>query len=140
MKQLFLCLFLGVAMCVPAHAADYNFLTFQQADGTQQSFGLSGLRLTFSGGNVLIEQNGQTTTLPLAQLSKMFFSQNATAISLPSSSLLPSPSSFLHPTSVYSLSGVCMGTFESVDQMQERLPQGVYMMKESGKTIIIYIK
>ena len=133
MRKLLLFLFLSVATVFQASATDYKYLTFQQADGTRQSFGVSGLKLTFSGGNMLVEQNGTTTTFPLSELSKMFFSEEATGIKqLPTEEQVG--------TVVYSLSGVRMGVFASPAEMQQKLPQGVYVMKKGDQTVKLNIK
>lgn len=133
MRQLLLFLFLTVATVFQASAADYKYLIFQQTDGTKQSFGVSGLKLTFSDGNMLVEQNGTTTTFPLSQLGKMFFSDEATGIK-------QLPIEEEHGSVVYSLSGVRMGVFASPAEMQQMLPQGVYVMKKGDKTVKVNIK
>ena len=74
MKQIAFLIFLFIASAFRAYASDYNYLIFQQTDGTEQAFGVSGLKLTFENGNMLVQQNGVTSTFPLSQLSKMFFS------------------------------------------------------------------
>lgn len=132
-KLLFFILYALFFSAAPSFATDYKYLIFQQADGTQQSFGVSGLKLTFSGGNMLVEQNGTTTTFPLSELSKMFFSEEATGIKqLPTEEQVG--------TVVYSLSGVRMGVFASPAEMQQKLPQGVYVMKKGDQTVKLNIK
>lgn len=132
-KLLFFILYALFFSAAPSFATDYKYLIFQQADGTRQSFGVSGLKLTFSGGNMLVEQNGTTTTFPLSELSKMFFSEEATGIKqLPAEEQVG--------TVVYSLSGVRMGVFASPAEMQQKLPQGVYVMKKGDQTVKLNIK
>lgn len=132
MKHFLLFSLLFVMSASWLHAADYNFLTFRQADGTEQSFGISGLTLTFSDGNLVVQQGGTTQTFPLSELNKMFFSESATAIAQPSSV----------PTAiqVFSVSGVRVGEFQSAEKMGQQLPQGVYMIKQGDKTVKVYIK
>ena len=136
MRQLLLLLVLFVASTFHASATDYRYLTFRHTDGTEQSFGVSGLKLTFSNGNMLVEQNGTTTTLPLSELGKMFFSEEATGIK----NLESGDRSQELGSVVYSLSGVPMGVFASPAEMQQRLPQGVYVMKKGDRTVKVYIK
>lgn len=63
-----------------AQAQSYNYLTLQQSDGTEQSVSVSGLKITFSDSEVIATNGTATVSVPLAQMSKMYFSQKATAI------------------------------------------------------------
>jgi hypothetical protein len=83
---------------------------------------------------MLVEQNGTTKTFPLSELSKMFFSEEATGIKQ-----LPTEEQVVG-TVVYSLSGVRMGVFASPAEMQQKLPQGVYVMKKGDQTVKLNIK
>lgn len=133
MKQIAFLIFLFIASAFHAYASDYNYLIFQQTDGTEQAFGVSGLKLTFENGNMLVQQNGVTSTFPLSQLSKMFFSGDTTGIE-------QLKENEEQPLTVFSPSGVRVGVFSSPTDLQQKLPRGVYMMKQGDKTIKVYIK
>lgn len=61
-------------------AQDYKYLTAAY-NSVEQSFELATVqKITFEGGNVRIATSQGTTTLPLSQMEKMFFSPTATAI------------------------------------------------------------
>ena len=78
MKKFFLILAFVMSAVLTISADDnYQFLTVQQTDGVEQSFTASGLTITFSQGNMVLNENGTTTTISLADLSKMFFSMTS---------------------------------------------------------------
>lgn len=58
------------------HAADYGYLTFQQADGTLTTLAAEGLKITFADGKLIAKQGTQTATLDLNELKTMFFSND----------------------------------------------------------------
>lgn len=74
MKRIFITLTAMVATMLNmyAYAADYPYLTFETADGTKTSVSTESLSITLSG-SVL---TAGTTSFNLADLSKMYFSEN----------------------------------------------------------------
>jgi hypothetical protein len=110
-----------------ASATDFNFLTFEKADGSMVSLPVSGLTLTFIDGN-LVASDG--TTLPLASLTKMFFTETSgisTVQSLASG-----------PSGIYTISGIYVG---EASNSLSRLPKGVYIIKSpQGVTKKIQIR
>lgn len=66
-------------------AEDYGCLALRQTGGTVTTLTANGLHITFADGNLVATQGGQTTTLPLADLTAMYFTtDDATGISAPS--------------------------------------------------------
>lgn len=110
-----------------AHAEDYSFLTLRMADGSEKSFAVSGLTLTPSGSSLVAASGSDTQTYSLAALEKMYFSATATGVDGVGASEGA-------PVEVYSLSGMSVGTFESLNQAQSRLPKGVYIAKQGTRT------
>lgn len=77
-----LVLFLLMAMgAVSASAQSYSYLTLQQTGGDEQSLSISGLKITFSGGNLVATNGTQTATIPLEKMQKMYFAAMPTGIS-----------------------------------------------------------
>lgn len=69
-------------LCAASLAADeYNYLTVT-CTGAEQSISLPTVqKITFADGNAVVTaSDGQTYTYPLAELQKMTFTANATAI------------------------------------------------------------
>ena len=139
MKKIFLILAFVVSAVFTASADDFQFLTVQQSDGVEQSFTAAGLTITFSQGNMVLNENGTTTTISLADLSKMFFTNEATGIKN-----LPNESE--ESLAVYDLSGrkvmdVANSQLRNLSTSQLRnlstsqLPKGVYIV--NGKKIVV---
>lgn len=133
-KSLFFLLTLGAV--ATAQADDYSYLTFQTSDGQAQSVASASLVITFANGNlVATDNNGATTTLPLASLSKMYFSSESTGIDAPSSSI---------PTDehveVFTLAGISLGQYENLQQAETTLAKGIYVVKSPSQTLKIVVK
>ena len=123
-----------VASFVTANASDYKFLTVQQSNGTEQSFTASGLTITFSSGNMVINENGTSTTISLAGLSKMYFSDESTGIKNLTNEGEESVEVFdLQGRRLPSLQGGAGGKFS-------QLPKGVYIVKQGDRSFKITVK
>jgi len=57
----------------------YESLSFSRKDGTVVSYGVDGLKITFSNSNAVIRNNETTGTLALNTLDYMYFSDAATS-------------------------------------------------------------
>ena len=143
MKKIFLMLAF-VASFVTANAGDYKFLTVQQTNGAEQSFTASGLTITFSSGNMVINENGTSTTVSLSGLSKMFFSEEATG-----RETLGNASSATDGTVIYDLQGrkvatlnepLNVSTSQPLNVLTSQLPKGVYIVKQGGRSFKITVK
>lgn len=129
MKKTLLVTF-ALAVITTSRAQNFEYLTFEQTDGTCLSLPVSGLTLTFSGGN-LVSSDG--TTIPLSSLSKMFFTETSGITSLPAHQ----PEG---PVSAYTTAGSYAGQFSDSQEAIRQLPKGLYIMKDSkgnvAKTLI----
>ena len=131
MKKIFLILAFVVSAVFTASADDFQFLTVQQSDGVEQSFTATGLTITFSQGNMVLNENGTTTTISLADLSKMFFTNEATGIKN-----LPNESE--ESLAVYDLSGrkvMDVANSQLRNLSTSQLPKGIYIV--NGKKIVV---
>ena len=79
MKKLLVSL-ITLCFAFTVNANDYKYLSFELADGSVQSLSVTDLTLTFSNGN-LVSSDG--TIIPLANLTKMFFSETSGITTLP---------------------------------------------------------
>ncbi len=61
-------------------AQSLDYLTFCQTNGAETSLAIEGLTVRFTDGVLTAGNGGQTFSLPLAELQKMFFSATPTGI------------------------------------------------------------
>lgn len=130
MKKAILSFLLLYCMTV-TQAASYKYLVVEKTDGTRHSMEASGLTLMFSEGN-LVASDG--TSIALTQLTKMYFSDVDAIEEILSSTLQGT-------FTVYTLSGEESGTFDGVNELNTRLPKGIYIIKDQqGNTAKIQIR
>ena len=117
---------------VLAQAADYKYLIIETADGTTYDLAATGQTITFSNGN-LVSSNG--ITLPLASLSKMYFSETSGISEMTKSTTTDGL------VTIYSSTGTLIGQFDNVFAARQALLKGVYVMKfENGTTTKMAVK
>lgn len=131
MKKNILMLALLASAALNASADNYNYLTVQKQDGTEQSFTAQGLTITFANGNMVATQDGQTTTLALSELNKMFFSQEPTGIEDVS---ISEPAGEVSGA-VYDLSGRKVTSAPASSSTPSLLKKGIYIV--NGKKIVV---
>lgn len=76
MKKLFLSLLLG-GFALTA-AADNNYMVFQKTSGDAFSLGIDHLKITFADGNMTATDGTNSFSVPLTEMSKMYFSAEPT--------------------------------------------------------------
>ncbi len=116
-----------------AKAYDYPYLTFQNADGTEQSVSVEGLTITYADGQLSIVGNGVTQKLDAAQLSKMYFATEASSIE----TLNRDNDGRVE---IYSVFGIFLGNYDSAQQAVSALEKGVYVMKSASETHKIIVR
>jgi len=77
MKRFFFTLMMVVAS-LSAWAYDYPYLVFQTTDGTTYAVSVESLTLDVSGDQLVVTNDDGTLSFPLSELSKMYFSTEAT--------------------------------------------------------------
>lgn len=107
----------------------YPYLVFTNSQGQQTAIAVDGLEIKISDGNLLATNAEGTTTLSLADLASMQFTETADT-----STGIDELDTAELPVTVYSLSGIEVGTFDNLKMAQQRLQQGVYIVKQNGKT------
>ena len=128
MKRILLFLLLALPL-MSASADDYRFLAFQTQDGTVQTLPITGLRITFADGQLIATDGTTNVTLPLSELSKMFFS-NTEVTAIESVAV----SEGRYEGVVYNLQGVRVGSIREGGNGLQSLPRGIYIVTRQGKT------
>lgn len=120
-------------LCVLAmgtRAADYQYLVFTMADGTQQAVTASNLTITFNDGNMIASSDTETlATIALSALATMEFQNTTSGIQTISADTLITDDA----TVVYDMNGRMM-------PKEAALPKGIYILKNGNKTIKMQIK
>ena len=133
MKRFFLILTLAIAVTMTANADDYEYLTVQKSDGTAVSFLSLGLTITFSGGNMVVTQNGTSTPLALSSLSKMFFSNSdVSGIQIATQKNAT--------VEVFDLQGRRIAAQMRMADVNTQLPKGVYIVKKGDASVKVTVK
>ena len=127
MLMTLLCIFSGLTM----RAGDYQYLVFTLSNGTTQAVTATDLSIAFTGDNLVATSGNETlATLPLSTLASMEFSNDDTSgIESISVNQLTTDSN----TVIYDLNGRQM-------PKDTTLPKGVYILKNSNKTIKVNIR
>ena len=132
-KCLFLLLVFG-AVCVKAGDFTYNYLVMADNEGQRTPLNVNGLELKFSDGMLMAVNADGTYTFQLASLASMYFSETTTSIT--EADKANSHSSF----EVFTLSGLCRGSFADMSDIKGSLPAGIYVVRQNGKTTKIALK
>lgn len=105
----------------------YTHLQFKVADGTSQHLTADGLVITFSSGNLTVNNTrGETLTLPLSSISSLNFSDGPTLIESINASLKD------NAVTAYSINGVVSGRFSSYDEARKSLSPGIYILRDDN--------
>lgn len=73
MKSLLLTLLLALG-AMGASAQNYEYLVLQQTDGSLTSMGIDGLKITFSGGRMTVDNGTDKAVVELVRMQRMYFS------------------------------------------------------------------
>lgn len=126
MKRFVLFVALMAMVSARVMADEYPYLTFEQTDGTITTIAATGTTITFNNGNLIASQDGETKTIALTDLNKMYFSATSAVRNM-----------FAEEESdyeIYSIEGCKIGTYKSLSDAQAILSQGIYVVKKSGNT------
>lgn len=123
------------ALAINANADYYDYFTVERSDGIRASYISTGLMITFSGSNMIVESDGVTATYDLNTLSKMYFgNSDVTAIRNH-----PEPQA-AESCEVYDLQGRRVAAEIQLKNLQNQLPKGVYIMKKGETSTKITVK
>lgn len=127
-------LFLFISSFAGAIADDYNYLTFTKSDGTTVSVKVSNLVLTVDGTSLVAKNDDENVSFTLSDLTKMNFTETATAISEVRSDLSE------EPVQIYSADGSLEGEYKSLNEAKANLKKGIYVAKFKSQTIKISVR
>ena len=116
-----------------AQADESTNIVFLQTDGTETSLTIEGLELSFAE-NILSAKNtaNQIFASPVAKMSKFYFSNNSGI-----GDILGDNNELF---TAYSITGIKAGVFSSVEEAENCLPRGFYILKSISSTRKIYVK
>lgn len=110
------------------NAADYPWLTFTLADNTEVSVASDNLQMDYADGILHLSSPAVNETFDVSSLESMRFSSVATGID----DVKVSEDGLLD---MFSMSGVRVGQFASLNEAKVSLPSGIYTVKGKNKTI-----
>lgn len=131
MKKTIILMLLTILSSMSMRAADYQYMVFTLNDGTTKAITATDLTFTFTNDNLVATGGGETlATLPLTQLAYMEFSSDGTTdINQINVNQIITDAN----TVIYDMQGRQMPQGSS-------LPKGVYIVKNSNRTIKVNIK
>lgn len=120
-----------IAVCLSgmvAHASTYPYLTFLSTDGTTTLISTAGLVIRFSDGKLIATNGTETKEMSVASLTRMSFSDsNATGLQEGCIQEVDGQ------VEAFSIGGLNMGKFSSVQAFRQSAPAGIYVVKGNGK-------
>ena len=135
MKKIVIIMLIVLAGSTTALSDDYTYpyLVIQSADGSTASISVSSLTLTVADGKLVVTNGEGTQQLTLSDLLKMYFSTSPTAISMSTASQDQS-------VEVFTMAGVRIGQYDTVDKARTSVRSGIYVMKSKNRTFKVVIK
>jgi hypothetical protein len=134
MRKHLLLLMLFIALS--ASADNFSYLAFKSSDGTVQTVSVASLTLTFSNGVVTATNSEGSKTFTLADLSMMYFSVDQEG----TNSIESVFRNVEGQVTVYSLTGVKMGSYASIAEARGALKSGIYVVSAGGKSYKMNLK
>ncbi len=107
-------------------AEDYKFFTIEKTDGTSQTMTAVGLAINYTDGYLVAQNGNETTKILLSDLKRMYFTNEAAAIS--------------------DISDEKASNNETYDMQGRRITdkplmnRGIYIIKKDGKTQKVFVK
>lgn len=121
-----------MVMVSAASAQTYNYLTLKSNDGSEQSFSLKQLKITFQGSQMKLTNAEGQGYFNLSSLNLMRFDVNPTAIQEVE---LSSGYRSEGPNAVYTIDG---RRLQGADC--NNLPRGLYIVRLNGQSRKVYVK
>lgn len=131
MRLLTAFMLLTVGFCSAA-TFDFSYLTFQNTDGTKLSVPVDGLEITYNDGQLTFVVDGKTTSLEVSDLNKMFFTNEPAGIN----GILANEDG---QVDIYTLTGIAMGHYTTIDEARSVLPRGIYVAKSKNQNSKIVV-
>lgn len=109
-------------------AADYPWLTFSMADGTEMSVAAEGLAINYHEGNITLKSATVDQILATDLVKSMRFTTSAAAVD-GITDLMNQEADY------FDLSGKKAGRFASSDEARKALPSGTYIVRNNDKSL-----
>ena len=126
------------ALVAKADDFAYPYLTFQTADGNEQSLSTSLLTMTVADGQLVVTSASGSTAFTLASLKKMYFSQTAAGSVV--TDITSFPQTAEESVQVYTPSGIFVGSYASLAKAKCSLAKGIYVIKTENSTFKTTVK
>lgn len=123
----------AIAVAVEAQAYDFPFLIFQTNSGETTTVSVESLTIKYVDGQLVATNADGNVSFALADMSKMFFAKDETTN-------IDNAENCTERLEVFTLDGIRMGSFESMDRVKERLKTGIYIVKTSKRTFKTAVK
>lgn len=144
----------ALAAALAVQADGYGYFALRQTGGDVTTLASDGLLITFSDGKLVATQGGTTTTLSLASLDAMYFTESdaagITGVSTEKASLTVSGHSVKVAAkagarvSLHNVGGVCVGslvaTGNGAETLGEGLQSGIYIVNVDGTATKVVVK
>ncbi len=131
----FLTIMAALLVALGMQAYDYPYLSFQTSEGTVQSVSVNELIITFSNGQLVLTNTDGNQTISLSDLSYMFFSKEANT-----AGVTRIGDATNQTVEVFTVNGLALGRFESIQKAKAELKPGLYLMKSNGKTQKVVVR
>lgn len=110
------------------YGADYPWLTFTFADGSQTSVAADGLHLSYNGGELNLRSDTVAQSFPVASLKSMRFAASSAGV-------VDITGDSDTAVELFTMQGLKVGTFASLDNARDRIAPGVYLAKGRNTTL-----
>lgn len=126
---------ISMAVCFfTAHAYDYPYLVFTNTEGITTAVNVSNLTLTVNGSEMQLTNDDGTLNFVLTDLASMQFSATETVTAL--KNVLNADA----PVQVFSLTGISLGSYESLVSAARSLGKGIYVFSDGTNSQKIVVK
>ena len=124
----------ALAVAATASAYDFPYLSFETTGGEVVSVSVENLEMTVADGKLTVIAADGTKEFTVAELSRMFFSSEATGISEATAEVGSGKKK------VYTVSGTYVGTYGSAADIKAALGSGLYIVKDNNNTTKITVR
>ena len=105
----------------------YQTMQFNTVDGERHYLPLENLEIVYENNVMVATQGANHLEIPLTELASMQFSDEEASVGL------------LHidsknPVEVFTLNGIFKGIFYSADDLNARIPAGIYVARDKNGT------
>lgn len=108
----------------------YAFLMLATTSGMKTTMAVEGLEITVNGSQIVAANNAERRTFSLSDLATMQFTNETVATAIDAATMPDDDEG----VDVFSLSGMALGHYTSIDDCRDKLTPGVYVVRQAGKT------